>query len=263
MTALNLGSLAGAATRGAPSRPALVLPGGGYDYGQLDDAIRQLTACLLDAGVQRGDRIPVIDHAGAVSVAATIAAARVGAAATLINPALRPVEIDTLLTTAGCRRLAVVGDAFADLGRAAVGGHVVTASEALRTRGQAPGPLGAAGAEDVALVLFTSGTTGRPKAVPIRHRVLLTRITGFATPFSPDVGPVVNIMCVPYHNVGGSLGLLGGLYAGNTFVVQQRFDAGNGSDWSSGTRPPAPSWCPPCSSGFSTILASRPPGSAR
>jgi long-chain acyl-CoA synthetase len=33
-------------------------------------------------------------------------------------------------------------------------------------------------------------------------------------------------MCVPYHNVGGSLGLLGGLYAGNTFVVQERFDAG-------------------------------------
>ena len=74
--------------------------------------------------------------------------------------------------------------------------------------------------------MFTSGTTGTPKAVPIPHGVLTDRITGFASPFSPDVRAVINIMCVPFHNVGGSLGVLGSLYAGNTFVVQERFEAG-------------------------------------
>jgi long-chain acyl-CoA synthetase len=226
MTAINLGALAGATTRGAPSRLALVLPDASCSYGQLDDVVHRVTRCLREADVQPGQLVPVIDHASTVSVAATIAAVRIGAAAALINPALRPAEIETLLTTAGCRRLAIVGDAFAALGRAVVGEDIVSASEVLRTRAGAAGPPHEADDDDVALVLFTSGTTGAPKAVPIRHRVLTTRITGFASPFSPDVKPVINIMCVPYHNVGGSLGLHGGLYAGNTFVVQERFDAG-------------------------------------
>jgi long-chain acyl-CoA synthetase len=226
MTHPPVGSVADAAAVDAASRLALVLPDRQCSYGQLADAVRRVTACLLEADVQPGERIPVVDRASIVSVATTLAAARLGAAATLINPALRAGEIDTLLTTAGCRRWAVVGDPFADLVRAVVGDHVLTAADVLRTKAAPPAPPRQNDDDDIALVLFTSGTTGSPKAVPIRHGVLSARISGFASPFAPDVRPVTNIMCVPYHNVGGSLGLLGGLYAGNTFVVQERFDAG-------------------------------------
>jgi acyl-CoA synthetase (AMP-forming)/AMP-acid ligase II len=226
MKTINLGALADAAIDEAPSRLAFIFPGDPCSYGELDDVIARVTACLLDAGVQPGDRIPIIDVASATSVAGIIAAARLGAAAALINPVLRPGEMEALLTTGGCRRLALVGDAFADVGRAAVGHDLITASNVRRAEPVVCDVLHDAGEKDIALVLFTSGTTGAPKAVPIPHGVLTTRITGFASPFSADVRSVKNIMCVPFHNVGGSLGVLGSLYAGNTFVVQERFEAG-------------------------------------
>ena len=85
-------------------------------------------------------------------------------------------------------------------------------------------------AEDVddrdALILFTSGTTGLPKAIAITQGQLKARITGVATPFRADAPPTVSMMSVPFFHVGGAIGVLGNLYAGNTYVVQARFDAG-------------------------------------
>jgi acyl-CoA synthetase (AMP-forming)/AMP-acid ligase II len=226
MTTNPVGCMADAAAVDAPSRLAFVLPDRPCSYAQLADAIRRVTTCLLEADVQPGDRIAVLDRTSIVSVATTLAAARMGAAATLLNPSLRPGEIDSLLSTAGCRRIAVAGDAFADLASALVGNDVLTASQVLRTEPAPLAPPRDNHDDDVVLVLFTSGTSGFPKAVPIRHRVLSARIMGFASPFTPDVRPVMNMLCVPYHHVAGSLGVLGSLYAGNTFVVQERFDAG-------------------------------------
>src|SRR5262249_40239160 len=42
----------------------------------------------------------------------------------------------------------------------------------------------------------------------------------------PDTPPTVSMMTVPFFHVGGAIGVLGNLYAGNTYVVQDRFDAG-------------------------------------
>ena len=76
------------------------------------------------------------------------------------------------------------------------------------------------------MILFTSGTTGLPKAVSITSRQLNMRIRGMSAPFRADAKPSVGMMCVPFFHVGGSLGMLGSLYSGNTSVVQKRFDAG-------------------------------------
>ncbi len=79
-------------------------------------------------------------------------------------------------------------------------------------------------AADEAVVLFTSGTTGRPKPVPHSQAALTGRIGGFAVPAVPE--PQVRLLCVPMFHVGGLLGLFVSLYAGHATVVQQRFDAG-------------------------------------
>ncbi len=225
MSSINIGHVSDAAVRGLPSRVALIVDDRPCTYGQLDDVVRRAMTCLAERGIGPGDRVPIVDVGSVVSVAATLAAARMGAAAALINPALRPGEIAALVDTAGCRPLAVTGDAFAATGGVAVGGNVLTSSELL---GAAPAAtdssIGSDGEE--ALVLFTSGTTGLPKAVPVSHGVLGARLSGFAAPFRPEVDANTTIMCVPYFHVGGSLGLLGSLYSGNTLVIQARFDAG-------------------------------------
>ncbi|WP_255369304.1 fatty acid--CoA ligase family protein [Mycobacterium sp. E3298] len=97
----------------------------------------------------------------------------------------------------------------------------------MHQRGRGADAAAPAGSDDRdALVLFTSGTTGLPKAVGISGRQLARRIGGMAPPFRADAKPSVGMMCVPFFHVGGSLGTLGSLYSGNTSVVQPRFDAG-------------------------------------
>lgn len=101
---------------------------------------------------------------------------------------------------------------------------VVTGEDLLEGLGSAA--PAADDADHDALVLFTSGTTGLPKAVGITGRQLSRRIKGMAAPFRADAKPSVGMMCVPFFHVGGALGTLGGLYSGNTSVLQRRFDAG-------------------------------------
>jgi long-chain acyl-CoA synthetase len=93
--------------------------------------------------------------------------------------------------------------------------------------GAPPGPPPADDVDDrEALVLFTSGTTGHPKPIGITHRRLSDRIHGVTTPFRAGTPPVVSMMSVPFFHVGGAIGIFSTLYAGNTYVVQPRFDAG-------------------------------------
>ena len=73
-------------------------------------------------------------------------------------------------------------------------------------------------------MLFTSGTTGTPKAVPLSHGLIGPRIAAYAPAVDPV--PSVSLMSVPFVHVGGMLGLLVALARGSTTVALSRFDAG-------------------------------------
>ena len=144
-----------------------------------------------------------------------------------MNPALTPPELRGLLKNAGCAEVGVAGEAYADRLREAGATTVLTEADLAGDLPPAPVPDATDTPDDRdALILFTSGTTGLPKAVGITSGQLTARIRGMAAPFRADATPSVGMMCVPFFHVGGSLGMLGSLYSGNTSVVQKRFDAG-------------------------------------
>ncbi len=227
---MNIASLIDAPSTQDPSRTALILKDGNVTYGELAAAARSVARGLRRAGVQPGGRVPVIEVGNLLSIATMLGAARIGAAAALMNPALRPQEIAALIETAGCVKVAVTGPTFADGVSPAVDGHVLGAAELLHDVDGAGGDAAdedVVGAdEDDGLILFTSGTTGLPKAIPISHGVISRRFMSYAAPFKPENKPNVGMMSVPFFHVGGSLGQLTGLYGANTSVVQERFDAG-------------------------------------
>ncbi|WP_102417799.1 class I adenylate-forming enzyme family protein [Mycobacterium sp. 4858] len=220
---MNIGTILEAAATNDPARVALIIDGRSIGYGELADTVRRCAAGLADRGVVAGQRIAVVDGGSVLSIAAVLGAARIGAAAALMNPALTPPELRGLLTNAGCAEVAVAGQPYIGRLREA-GAPTVLGAELLLegTDAAAPDEI----ADRDALILFTSGTTGLPKAVGITGRQLTRRIKGMAAPFRADAKPSVGMMCVPFFHVGGALGTLGSLYSGNTSVVQPRFDAG-------------------------------------
>jgi acyl-CoA synthetase (AMP-forming)/AMP-acid ligase II len=208
-----------------PGRVALIIGGVPTTYGELEQAISAAAAGLREAGVGRGGRIPLVDDTSVLAVATLLGATRVGVATALMNPRLTGGELAVLMEAAGTAATAVVGAAYATVATAAGMRPVLGADALLVRRDAAPSrDESDPDAAGDAVVLFTSGTTGTPKAVPLTHEQVAPRIAAFAPAVEPI--PAVSIMSVPLVHIGGMLGLLVALAKGSTTVVLTRFDAG-------------------------------------
>jgi acyl-CoA synthetase (AMP-forming)/AMP-acid ligase II len=207
-----------------PDRAALIIDGTITTYAGLAAAVRRCAAGLRAAGAVPGWRIPLVDDTSVLSAAVLIGATHVGAAATLMNPRLTTGELGVLVEAAEAAPIGVAGSRSADALRG-VDGVSVLGAEDLLGPGEAEDPPARIPAPgDEAVVLFTSGTTGPPKAVALTHGLLGPKVAAFAPAVEPV--PSVSLMCVPFVHIGGMLGLLVQLAKGNTTVVQTRFDAG-------------------------------------
>jgi long-chain acyl-CoA synthetase len=206
-----------------PDRTALIIAGESTSFGQLASAVGQAAAGLQAAGVSRGWRVPLVDDASLLAVATLIGATHLGAATALMNPRLTGGELALLMEAAGTESTGVVGPAYAAVAAEAGIDPMLGPATLLGHRNHYaamtdPAPT------DAAVVLFTSGTTGTPKPVPLTHGAIAPRIASFAPAVDPV--PAVSIMCVPLVHIGGMLGMLVALARGSTSVVQTRFEAG-------------------------------------
>jgi acyl-CoA synthetase (AMP-forming)/AMP-acid ligase II len=220
---MNIATIIDTPAAADPTRVALIIDDRALTYGELAGAVGYCAARLADCGLS-GRRIAVVDVGSPLSIATMLGAARIGAAAALMNPALTPPELRALVDNAGCAPIGVAGEAYASRLADAGLSTVLTGADLW---GSDAAPAAANDIDDHdALVLFTSGTTGLPKAIGITQGRLNARIRGIVNPFRVEAPPTVSMMSVPFFHVGGAIGVLGNLYAGNTYVVQPRFDAG-------------------------------------
>src|SRR5215217_1108165 len=221
---MNISTILDAPAAGDPARAALIIGERTITYRELAEAVDRCAGRLSAYGVA-GRRIAVVDVGSVLSIATMLGAARIGAAAALMNPALTSAEIRGLIASTDCADVGVAAEAYARRLLEAGVAKALTARDLLDGDEVATPPPAEYLHDREALILFTSGTTGLPKPIGITNRQLIARIKGVTTPFRADAAPTVSMMSVPVFHVGGAIGVLGNLYSGNTYVVQDRFDA--------------------------------------
>ncbi|HEY6797043.1 MAG TPA: long-chain fatty acid--CoA ligase [Kineosporiaceae bacterium] len=234
-TTLSVAAIAAQAAARHPGRPAIVLTDGRVlTCGQLWWRAQRVAALLREHAVRPGAPVALLMSNSPDFPAMFFGVLIVGAVAVPLNPLLRAGEIRYIL--GDCQaRLLLCAPELVDLGRRGAAGSQVTVLGlgADEHRGR-PGPADHGGQDgylprhplDVAMVLYTSGTTGQPKGAQLTHlNLTMNVLVTAASPFELTPDDVL-LGCLPlFHVFGLVCGLLTCLQAGATLVLMPRFDA--------------------------------------
>ena len=198
--------------RESPQRLALVDGERRCTYGELDALVNSAAGALRARGLNPGDRVALQLPTGRDFAALYLGALRAGLVVVPVNPAYTEPEVAHLLTDAGAT---VVLDpaAAADLLASAAPAEDLEADR---------------GGDELAVLLYTSGTSGRTKGAMLSARALLANLDQLAAVEPPLVG-ADDVLFVPLpmtHVFALNAGLGMALRVGATLVVVDRFDPG-------------------------------------
>lgn len=223
--------------RRVPHRTALVGPAGRRSYAELDARVNRTANALAAAGLRKGDRLALMSPNTEGFVETFYAAMRLGLVVVPVNPRMAAPEVTYLLDDSGARGFvfdsSLAKVALAAVHSAAVAPPVVLAADPTREHDSlavradaapADDPGVAVGEDDDAEILYTSGTTGRPKGVLLdQHRVVWDGANINMAVGIRD-GDVLLHVAPLYHSAELNLFLNGGMLVGATHVLLPVFD---------------------------------------
>ncbi|WP_235999560.1 amidase family protein [Qaidamihabitans albus] len=208
-----LPALAHASARKFPDRIALDIDGETVTHGELDADAARIAGWLSDR-IGPGDRVVLSGPSSTDFVRCYLATLRAGGVVVPANPAATAAELGHLFADSSAA-LALVADPEATPpGIPAQPLHAVP-------RGR-PLPATSSGPDEVALLAYTSGTTGRPKGVPLSHRRLLTSIRAAMAAWRWSADDVL-VHALPLFHQHGLGGVHATLVAGSTARLLSRF----------------------------------------
>ncbi|MGD2071162.1 MAG: AMP-binding protein, partial [Gemmatimonadota bacterium] len=231
-----------------PERPFVTFRDVEWTYGEIDTRADALAAAMAHLGIEAGDRVAILLPAWPEYVVAMFAAAKLGAVIVPLNPRLTTPELHYMLrhseaaiavtveTLRGVDYLELFEELLVQLPELQ---YVVTVGEEdlwyddrifqfedLLSVGRGrsfPVPEVSA-EEDLFGILYTSGTTGKPKGVALTHENFLQVAAGTVDSIGLQPDDRVIGMTALFHVFGIGPGLLGTLLAGASLVLQDEFD---------------------------------------
>jgi len=208
-----------------PDAPVLVDGWGSaaVDGAELDGRTAAAASVLAARGVGPGDRVLWRARATLESVGALVAVLRAGAVLVPVSPSARDAEVAHVVDDAGPALALCPEPDRADL--LGLGVRIMTVEELAREAERVrPGAVPEPQPGDDALIVYTSGTTGKPKGAVHTHGSLLAGIASLHTAWG--WGPADRlVLCLPLFHVHGlCTGLFGSLAAGASAAVFDRFD---------------------------------------
>jgi long-chain acyl-CoA synthetase len=229
----NLAEIPTASAARSPQAPAVRLGGAGLTYAELDDRGARLATLLTQRGLEPGDRVGVMLPNVLEFPIAYYGVLRAGGIVVPMNVLLKRREIAFYLEDSGAKLLFVWHE-FADEAReaAAEAGtelvEVEPAGFAALLQGLDPSPGMAGTAEDdTAVILYTSGTTGKPKGAELTHANLAGNAEICART-TCEIGPGdVVLGALPlFHSFGQTVAMNASLRVGACLTLVPKFDPG-------------------------------------
>lgn len=232
---LNLGTILLANATERPDAVVIRADERSLTYGELDRAARGVATSLRERGVSPGDKVALLVPNVPEFTIAYFGILYAGATVVPINVLAAAPEVTYFLEDSGARTL-VVHPLFEAAGRE--GAASLDAQVLLAVPGDAPDSIGAlaqaepcdephkTSPQDTAVILYTSGTTGKPKGAELTHSNLLLNcavVVPRLTPPAPDGGHRAIATLPLFHSFGQTVIQNGMIATGGSFTLLARF----------------------------------------
>ncbi len=221
-----------------PENVAIISRNRATTYGTLVDQVAGLRGGLTELGVQQGDRVALIVGNSRFFVVSYLAIVGLGAVAVPLNPSSPAPELTRELVTVGASTV-IIGPAAVNAWRSIDRAHVPLVQQVIATEGHdiddaatltdlissTPVPVVDVAGDHLAVLMFTSGTAGSPRAAMLSHGNLLSNINQvIGTDDSIHASDIVYAVLPMFHIMGLNVVLGISLAVGATAVLVQRFD---------------------------------------
>jgi acyl-CoA synthetase (AMP-forming)/AMP-acid ligase II len=219
-----------------PERAAIVFEGNRYTFSQLNERTNRLANALENLGVQKGDRVAMLQVNCNQHVEAYFAAAKLGAIYVPLNFRAKGDELTYMLNSSEANTL-LVGGRYLDLVRSikpnvpSVKNYVSIESkqddmlyyEDIISSAAADDVITEIDDNDTTMLVYTAGTTGFPKGVMLSHSSFGVYVLENVTPPDPEIEEK-NILTVPLYHVAGLQAVMAAIYGGRTLVMERQFE---------------------------------------
>ena len=222
--------------RERPQAVAWAAPDREWTFADVESLTNRLANALRSLGVGRGDRVACLTRHQPECAMLVLAAQKIGAVCMPVNWRLAPPEVQYVVGDGEAKLL--MADAEFERVAAALDAPTLRARIATRRGATLPAledwiagqpdvdPGFAPGPDDIALQLYSSGTTGLPKGVELSHRALAhSHINGVSREWDYDPRVHVNLNVLPaFHIAGAGVALMTHAFGGRS-VTMPDFDA--------------------------------------
>ncbi len=222
-----------------PAAPLVRQLNGDVSFADMDRVSSRIAAGLAERGIGKGDRVALYCINGPEFAMSYLGILKTGATVVPVNLLISPGEVNFILNDAGVRAL-IYHQAMAEKAGPArqgvdslefavlIGGEPANGDLAfaslLASTAEEPDPAFEP-ADDVAAVLYTSGTTGRPKGAQLTHRNLLSNTDSVRRALDLRAGRDNLLVVLPmFHSFAATVGMLTPMLHGLSFTPVPKFD---------------------------------------
>ena len=237
---MNTAEFLGITTAICPDKVAIVFEGKRYTFGQLNERVNRLGNALSQVGVQKGDRVALLQVNGNQCLETYFAVAKLGAIYVPLNFRAKGNELAYMLNSSESSTL-LVGERYVDLVDSikpeltSVKNFIAIDSphegmsyyEDVIASSPADEIFAEIDDDDTTILMYTAGTTGFPKGVMLTHNSFSIYVLENVSPPDPETEEK-NILTVPMYHVAGIQAMMAAIYGGRTLVMERQFEP---KDW--------------------------------